>query len=179
MPYMAWSSLLNSPGLGAGAAYASSTTITDISPAPQFTLPANFLQVGSWLRFRAFGVISTTATPTIILGIYYGAVAGTALGATAAFTLGSGITNCPWHLELDTVIRTTGSTGTAMSHGNAYFGTAVTAIADAVPIPSTALATVTIDTTAAKVLSVGATWSANSASNTMTCHGYTIESMGV
>jgi hypothetical protein len=179
MPYMAWSSLLNSPGLGAGTAYASSTTITDISPAPQFTLPANFLQVGSWLRFKAFGVISTTGTPTILLGIYYGAVAGTALGAAAAFTLGSGITNCPWRIEMDTVVRSVGSTGTAMSSGFAKFGTAVTAYADEVPVPPTALATVSIDTTAAKVLSVGATWSANSASNTMTCHGFTIESLGV
>jgi len=38
---------------------------------------------------------------------------------------------------------------------------------------------VTVDTTAAKVLSIGAQWSAASASNTVTLHGFTIESMGV
>jgi hypothetical protein len=179
MPYMAWSSLLNSPTAGAGSAYASSTTITDVSAAPQFTLPANFLQVGSALRFEAFGVLSTTSTPTLVLGIYYGAVAGTALGATGAITQGSGVTNVPWRIQLTTIIRSVGSSGTAMSHGNAYFGTAVTAIADAVPVPATALATVTVDTTAAKVLSVGATWGTNSASNTLTLHGFTIESLGV
>jgi hypothetical protein len=179
MPYMAWSSLLNSPGLGAGAALANSTTITDISPAPQFTLPANFLQVGSWLRFKAFGVISTTGTPTMVLSIYYGGVAGTSLAASGAITQGSGVTNVPWRLELDTVIRTTGSSGTAMSSGTLKFGSSVSALTDETPIPNTALATVTVDTTAAKVLSVGATWSAASASNTITCHGFTIESLGV
>jgi hypothetical protein len=179
MPYMAWSALLNSPTAGAGAAYASSTTITDVSAAPQFTLPANFLQVGSALRFRAFGVLSTTATPTMILGIYYGGVAGIALGATGAITQGSAVTNVPWQIELNTIIRSVGSTGTAMSHGNCKFGSAVTTYTDEVPVPATALATVTVDTTAAKVLSVGATWGTNSASNTLTLHGFLIESLGV
>lgn len=179
MPYMAWSALLNSPTSGAGAAYNTSTTITDVSAAPQFNLPANFLQVGSALRFKAFGVLSTTATPTLILGIYYGGVAGTALAATGAITQGSGVTNVPWRIELDTVIRSVGSTGTAMSSGFAKFGSAVSTYTDEVPMPATALATVTIDTTAAKALTVGATWGTNSASNTLTLHGFLIESLGV
>jgi hypothetical protein len=66
-----------------------------------------------------------------------------------------------------------------MSHGSAYFGSAVSTLTDEVPIPATALATVAIDTTAAKVLSVGATWGTNSASNTLTLHGFLIESLGV
>jgi hypothetical protein len=178
MPYMAWSSLLNSPTAGAGAAYASSTTITDVSAAPQFNLPANFLQVGSALRFTAFGVLSTTGTPNITLGIYYGAVAGTALAATPATATGSSVTNVPWRIELTSIWRTIGSAGTCMSQGFWDLGTAVTAVTH-LPLPGTALATVTTDTTAAKMLSVGATWSANSASNTLTLHGFTIESLGV
>ena len=176
---MTWEALLNSPQpTAAGTALANSTTLTDISVAPQFTLPANFLQAGSALRFTAFGVFSTTVTPTLLLGVYYGGVAGVALATTGAITTGSGVTNVPWRLELTTDIRTTGTSGTAMSQGFCLFGTSVSA-ASFLPVPNTALATVTVDTTAAKVLSIGAQWSAASASNTVTLHGFTIESMGV
>lgn len=179
MPYMAWTSLLNSPqATAAGTALANSTTLTDISVAPQFTLPANFLQAGSSLSFSAFGVLSTTATPTILLGFYYGGVAGTALATTGAVTTGSGVTNVPWRIELETAIRTTGTSGTAMSQGKFFLGTTVAAWTS-LPMPNTALATVTVDTTAAKVLSVGAQWSAASASNTITLHGYRIWSDGL
>src|SRR5262245_50554453 len=88
---MTWEALLNSPQpTAAGTALANSTTLTVISVAPQFTLPANFLQAGSALRFTAFGVFSTTVTPTLLLGVYYGGVAGVALATTGAITTGSG-----------------------------------------------------------------------------------------
>lgn len=179
MPYMSWEALLNSPqATAAGTALANSNTLTDISPTPNYTLPANFLQNGSALKFTAFGVFSTTVTPTLLLGIYYGGVASAVpLATTGAITTGSTVTNVPWRLELTATIRSTGSTGTAMSQGFCLFGTSVSA-ASFLPVPNTALATVTIDTTAAKALTVGAQWSAASASNTVTCHGFYIESLG-
>lgn len=178
MPMMTWESLLNSPQpTVAGTALASSTTLTDVSVAPQFTLPANFLTAGSALKFTAHGQLSTTGAPTILLGIYYGGVAGTALAATVATTTGSGVTTVPWRLELTTVVRTSGATGTAMSNGFWYLGTSVTAGTFA-PIPQVAPTTVTIDTTAAKTLTVGAQWGTSSASNTLTLHGFTVESLG-
>jgi hypothetical protein len=176
---MVWTSLLNSPQpTAAGTALANSTTLTDISVAPQFTLPANFLQAGSALKFSAWGVLSTTATPTILLGIYYGGVAGVALAATVATTTGSGVTNVPWRLELDTDVWTTGTAGTANSQGLWMLGTSVSA-ATAAPLPQVAQTTVTIDTTAAKTLTVGAQWSAASASNTCTLRGFKIWSDGI
>jgi hypothetical protein len=178
MPYMVWESLLNSPQpTSAGTPLANSTTLTDISVAPQFVLPANFLQGGSAMRFTAFGVFSTTATPTLLLGVYYGGVAGTALASTGAIATGSAVTNVPWRLELVTTIRTVGSSGTAISQGTYNMGTSVSAW-NSLPIPNTALATVTVDTTAAKALTIGAQWSAASASNTVTLHGFQIESLG-
>lgn len=178
MPYMVWSSLLNSPQpTAAGTALANSTTLTDISVAPQFVLPAMFQQGGSAFRFTTWGVLSTTATPTILLGIYYGGVAGTALATSGAITTGSGVTNVPWRLELDTNCWTTGSSGMANSQGKFFLGTSVSAWATS-PVPNTAQATVTIDTTAAKALTVGAQWSAASPSNTITCRGFMIESLG-
>jgi hypothetical protein len=178
MPYMTWEALLNSPQpTAAGTAYNTSTTLTDVSVAPQFTLPANFLQPGSALRFTAFGTFSNTATPTLLLGVYYGGVAGVALAASGATTTTTGATNWPWRIELTTTIRTTGSAGTAMSQGFVDLATSLTAVAR-IPIPATALATVAVDTTAAKTLTVGAQWGTSSASNTLTLHGFQVESLG-
>ena len=178
MPYMVWESLLNSPQpTAAGTPLANSVSLTDISVAPPFVLPANFLQPGSALQFTAFGVFSTTATPTLLLGVYYGGVAGTALATTGAITTGSAVTNVPWRLELTATVRTVGATGTAMSQGQYQMGTSVSAW-NSLPFPNTALATVSIDTTAAKALTIGAQWSAANASNTITCHGFLVESLG-
>jgi len=180
MPYMVWESLLNSPQpTAAGAAYTNSTTITDVSVAPQFTLPANFLQAGSALKFTAFGTYQTSGTtPTLNLGIYYGGVAGTALAASGAVTTTNTATvNWPWRLELITTIRSTGTAGTAMSQGFLGLATSLTAWTT-YPVPVVALATVTIDTTAAKALTVGATWGTAASTNTMTLHGFYVESLG-
>lgn len=178
MPIQNWESVLNSPlPTAAGTAYNTSTTLTDVTVAPQFTLPANSLIAGSGLRITAFGTFSNTATPTLLLGAYYGGVAGVALAATGATTTTTGATNWPWRLELNVLVRSTGSSGTAMSQGFVDLGTSLTAVAR-IPIPATALATVTIDTTAAKTITIGAQWGTSSASNTLTLHGFQVESMG-
>lgn len=174
MPGMGWTALLNSPSDGAATAVASFTSAADISFSPQFTLPANFAVNGTSLTLRAFGVLSSTGTPTYNLGFYWGGVAGTALATTGAIATGTGVTNVPWRLELDVIIRSKGSSGTAMSSGFYLLGTSVSAFASPTPMPPTALATVSIDTTASKIITVGATCSANSASNTITCHGFKI-----
>lgn len=161
----------------AGAAYASSATIADVSPAPQIILPANLLDVGQVLRLKAFGVLSTTGAPTIILGFYYGGVAGTALAASAAITTGSGVANVPWELEYEGRVRSTGTAGTIMGRGTMQLGTSVSAITFN-PIPATALATVTVDTTTAKQITTGATWGTSSPSNTLTCHHMGVELIG-
>jgi hypothetical protein len=104
-------------------------------------------------------------------------VAGTALAASAAAATASGVTNVPWHLEYEGRVRTTGSTGSIMGAGFEFRGTTVAAGAF-LPLPVTALATVTIDTTTAKSLTVGATWGTLSASNTLTCHHFSVELIG-
>lgn len=154
-----------------GTALANSTTITDISPTPNITIPANLLEVGSLLRWRAFGRFSTTGTPTLLLGIYYGAVAGTAIAATAATTTSSGVTNTTWVFEGEARVRSVGSSGTILGAGLAY-GITTNGF---VPAPATAPAAATVDTTSAKAVTIGATWSAASASNTITCHHFSLE----
>ncbi len=177
MPVQFWSAAITSPvAIVDGGPIANTATITDLSPVPQLTLPANYLYAGQILRVTASGRVSTSATPTLNLGVYYGAVAGTALGTTGAITTTSGVTNVTWNLEARIVIRLVGSSGTAMTTGwvNGISGTVGVST---VPIPASAPAVVTIDTTAAKVLSIGATWGTSSASNTITCHTFMVEAL--
>lgn len=173
MPGMGWTALLNTPADAPAAAVNNFTAVTDISRAPHYTLNAGFSVNGTSLSFRAWGVFSTTGTPTLNLGIYWGGAAGLALATTGAIVAGSGVTNVPWRLELDTIISAKGSSGAAVSQGLFGMGTAVGAW-NWLPVPNVAQADVTVDTTAAKMLTVAAAWSAASVSNTITCRGFKI-----
>src|SRR5580700_8426762 len=134
MPSQSWSMLANSPisgaGQGAGSAYASSATATDVSPAPQF-LSQTFggMYAGQRWRFTAYGVFSNTSTPTLNLGFYYGGVAGTPLITTGTVTTTTAASSWWWQIQACVEIRSTGSSGTAWSQGyfdNPTSSTAVT-----------------------------------------------------
>jgi hypothetical protein len=173
----AWVAPLGAGTFGPGTALASSTALTDISPAPQITLGGNFLNyAGARMRLKAFGSFSTSGTPTLLVGFYYGGVAGVALAASGATTTGSGASSWPWNADLLLEVRTTGTSGSVMCAGAVNLGTSLTAF-QGVPIPAAALATVSVDTTTAKALTVGAQWGTSSASNTITCQVLDIESI--
>jgi hypothetical protein len=156
-----------------GTALASSVTLTDISPAPQITLPANLLEVGMKLQLEAFLTFSTTGTPTLLTGFYYGGVAGAALAASSAVTTGSAAAAWSAILRYRGQVRAVGSSGSIVGQGELLLGTSLTAFS-ARPIPEVAASrTVTIDTTAAKALTVGAQWGTSSASNTVTLNDFT------
>lgn len=179
MPGQFWAAHIGGgpPSPAAGTAYNTSTTLTDVSPAPQITIPANFLNYdGAAFHLTAFGTFSNTATPTLLLGFYYGGVAGVALGATSAITTTTGATAWPWRMEMTCIVRSTGASGTIMRQGWIDLATSLTAVTHR-PIPEVALATVAVDTTTAKALTVGAQWGTSSASNTLTCHGFTAMSL--
>ena len=153
-----------------GTALASSTTLTDVSPAPAITLPAGLLEQGSELELNAFGQFSTTGTPTLLLGFYFGGVAGVALAASGANTTGSAAAAWPWVMHYRGIVRTVGSTGQIFGMGHLMLGTSLTVMSTlAIPITAAARA-VTIDTTSAKAVTVGAQWGTSSASNTLTCN---------
>jgi hypothetical protein len=176
VPAQFWRSALNSPGVGAGTALASSTTLTDVSPAPQLVLPANYLYIGQRLRITAYGTFSTTGTPTLLIGGYYGGVAGTALAATAANATGSGAASWPWQLWLDIYVRTVGSSGTLWTNGLVNLGSSLTAFTT-YALPSSQTQPITVNTTTANALTVGAQWGTSSASNTITCQDAYIEAI--
>lgn len=167
-----------------GTAVANTTTETILFP--NVTIPANYLQDGRLLRLRAFGQYSTTATPTIIFALRWGGVAGTVLCKTAATTLPTA-TAATWDLDVLIQTRSNGSNGTIMANGKAsiFAGVAATvasATGAAADTPMTAggvlaPAVASVDLTADTALSLTATWSAASASNTTTGLNYTLEAL--
>lgn len=158
-----------------GTAYATSVTLTDVSALPNITIPAGLLEAGMELEIRAMGQFSNTGTPTLLLGLYYGGVAGVALAASSAITTTTGATAWPWRIDYRGVVRTTGSSGSINGQGALYLGTALTAFTIR-PIPEVAAnRTATIDTTTAKILTVGAQWGTSSASNTLTCDDISVK----
>jgi len=177
MPNLSWESVINAPVPGSGTAYNTSTTLTDVTPAPQLTIPANFLQVGSVVKVTAWGTFANASTtPTLLLGVYYGGVAGTSLGNTGAVTTTSSASTLPWRLEFTFRVASVGSSGTIFGQGFVDLGTSLTAVTR-IPIPNVALAAVTIDTTTAKALTIGAQWGTSAAGNTLQVLGVIIESM--
>lgn len=185
MPAQFWESHISGPppsGANAGAAYNTSTTLTDVSTAPQITLPANFLNYpGASLRMTAFGTFSNTSTPTLLLGFYYGGVAGVSLGNTGAFTTVTGASSWSYRAEMTASVRATGSSGTIWAQGIVYLQSiawsASATDAFVLFIPNAALAAVTVDTTAAKAITLGAQWGTSSASNTLTNQSLLVESI--
>jgi hypothetical protein len=157
-------------------------TVTETICFPNVTVPANYMQDGRALLLRAIGQYSTTATPTLIFTLRWGGVAGTVLCKTAACTLPT-ITAGLWDLDIYVQTRSNGSAGTLMCNGTATIhagvaGTVASATGNALVTPMTAggvltPATASVDLTADTALSLTATWSAASASNTLTGLQYT------
>lgn len=154
-----------------GAAYNTSTTLTDVAPTPAVQLPAGILEVGTRLEFYVVGRYSTTGTPTLNIGIYTGTIgqaigSGVALCTSGALTTTSGAANKTWRLEGHATVRTAGTSGTVMAM--AELSNITTLATDM--LPATAPATATVDTTVTRYITVGATWGTSSASNTLTVH---------
>ncbi len=134
----------------------------------------NTLQPGSIVDIEAWGVASNTGTPTLILGAYWGGAVGAAVGGVAlvvstAKTTTTAMSNWEWHAWFMFRVLAVGTSGSVMGSGYWRLPTSLTAWTE-VRWPETAPAAVTIDTTINKNLVIGATWSAASASNSITCH---------
>lgn len=169
-----WKFPLNAPfRASAATTLASFTGPSDVWPAPDApTLPANSMFQGLGLSIKAFGVLSAVSSATFNFGIYWGGAAGIALVTSGAQTPAATPVNTPWKIDVDLVCRAVGSgtAGSIIGQGLLHLGTSVSAVS-VFPMPNTALAAVGVDTTTAKLLSVGVTCSASSASNTVTGHG--------
>jgi hypothetical protein len=151
----------------------------------QPAIPALFLSstqaFGKAFRFEASGVLGTTSTPTITfqcrLGTTLGSsfLSGTSVGVSAAITTQSGVSNKWWYLCLDLTcyVPGLGSTNCTLSGAGYVLSPAGFASPFAYPLepttPDTATWTSTIDGSVTQYFNLSATWSASSASNTITC----------
>lgn len=131
------------------------------------------------MRLRAFGKLSTTATPTMTWALRWGGVAGTLLATTEAITMGSGVANVNWSLEMFIQTRTNGATGTVLVFGDCQVHTSATAVLNNTFGVSgfDAPVAVTVDLTADTALALTAKWSASSASNSLAGMLYSLESL--
>lgn len=154
-------------------------TVTETVIFPDVTIPASYMSDGRCLRLTASGKLSTTGTPTLQFGLRWGGVSGTILAQSEVITMGSGVTNANWALDVLVQTRLNGSSGTLLVMGRLFIHTAAGTVAINVWGVSgfDAPAGVTVDLTTDKALSLTAKWGTASASNTLTGMMYLGESL--
>lgn len=151
----------------------------------QPTIPAGFfVNYGAAYKFftiEAQGLLGTTSTPTLTFQVRMGTtqgastLTGASIGVSAAITTGSGVSNKWWYLWLRLVCTVRGQgTGNATLAGAGYvmspggFASPFIYPLEA-STPDTATWTQTFDASLTQYINLSATWSASSASNTITC----------
>jgi hypothetical protein len=129
------------------------------------TLPANFFVAGKTLRVRIGGVYTTPglATPSVTIKVKYGS---TVLATTTTSSLLSGATNLEFDGEVLISCRTTGATGTVMTHGDIEYSTGLAGTI-AVDSLNNAGATTTIDTTTSNLFDITIQWDSATATRSV------------
>ncbi len=119
------------------------------------TLPSNFFTIGKTIRLRVGGVYSTPITgATATIRVKYGS---TTLATIATTSLLASASNLEVDGEVLITCRTTGGTGTVITHGDIEYLTGVTGTIAVDPL-NNAGATTTIDTTTTNALDVTIQW---------------------
>jgi hypothetical protein len=153
-----------------GTANNTFTTRRDVTGTVLPTVPGNTVELGMKLKFEAEGEYSTTGTPTLSLGMWFGTAAGAITDQweyTAAATV-SGAAAFPWRMEWRGLVTgTLGTTTTIVGSGEVELGTSLIVFGPALPIPSTAAlrTRATYDANIARAFGVCATYGVSSASN--------------
>lgn len=156
----------------ADAAVANTTTETTLlgTVLGTYTIEASQINLaGKTVRVRVRGVVSDTLTPTLNIKFKIG---GTTIVSTGAQTMVTSLANNSFECVVDLVTRTTGSSGTIMANGMFNYNTPAFAL---VSEPMVITSTATVNLTTTQVIDVTATWSAASASNTITGQTVTVE----
>lgn len=142
------------------ASTAVSNTVAETVFDTKYTIPKNSLQPGQKIRIRFQGIATATnSTDTLTIKLYIGGTSGTALIAEAATDVAD---NNVFQGEYELIVRTVGASGTIVGVGTYK---SVPAAEGTMTIKDDILASTTIDTTSSKDISVSATWSVASSSN--------------
>lgn len=153
---------------------AASTAITNTNVATAFslsyTLPKNSVAVGDNIRIRGSGVVTAhNASDTLTLQLLVGA---TVIATTGAV---NNAANDQFFFDFNLQMRTIGASGTYIPDGFIVDGVPGTAT---LKQSTTAQASQSIDTTATQLISVVATWSATSASDSVRLDELTVSKTG-
>ncbi|MDX3575992.1 hypothetical protein [Streptomyces sp. FL07-04A] len=153
----------------------SSTTIantTSQSVLAGYTIPASDAVAGAVYRVKAWGTLGVTGTPTMTFVCKLGGTVGTTMVTFPAVTVRSGATDGMWEAEFYLACASTGGSGTWSPMAKYTHNWLTSATTYTLVGPITA-APITRDTTISNDMVLCATWSAASASNTITCRGMT------
>jgi hypothetical protein len=176
-----WEQLINDGMYGQenpGSTLSNSTALTDITgggnnSGQALLIPSSYFVPGQQFSIRARGIASTTGTPNLTLGLYFGGVAGIPF-ATSTFAASANMTNQVWALTVDLRIMATGSGGAAQTLGS------ITGLAPGIvmlPQTSSSGGQVTINTGLANLLTVGAQWGTGSAANSIQLFQFLVEQL--
>lgn len=153
----------------------SATTVantTSQSVIAGYTIPASDAVAGAVYRIKAWGTLAVTGTPTMTFVCKLGGTVGTTMVTFPAVTVRSGATDGMWEAEFYLACATTGASGTWSPMAKYTHNWLTSATTYTLVGPITA-APITRDTTISNDLVLCVTWSAASASNTITCRGMT------
>jgi hypothetical protein len=188
-----WSISCNIKGLtgdtGAQGSAGSSTGLVDIAgevaigPSSNtetrlvgYTITQNTMVVGTSYRIEAYGVLSDASSSpgTATWRVRIGTTTLTGnIACSIAPTLATSLSSVPWHFTALLTVRTNGGSGTCIA--NSWLDSKVsTTLAQAVT-GSAQVATVAVDTTAAKQIELTFQFGTSSSSNILKCENALIE----
>ena len=179
MSLQSWQETLISSSID-GSALTAAAAATMLPAAAKYTLPANFLEVGKQLLFKASGRISCAVTTpgTARYDVRFGA---TVVADTTAMNLNIvAKTNVNWYLEMLATCRVIGTAASLMWQGcwmsEAVIGAALPTVGTSgmFTLPYNAAPAVgnTFDSTATQQVDVFFTQTV--ATGSMTCHQYSL-----
>lgn len=166
-----------------GTQIADSTAETIL--VPDYTIPANYLALGSTIRGFLRGTCSNVVTTpgTLIYRVHLGPLTLSATAVVASAALGldtTARTDFPWEMRFEIVCRTVGVSGTCLLSGtvlqkNVLSSTAANLLPNLIPVGANTAQTV--NTTVANLLSVSAQFSVATTPTNITAQDYVLESL--
>lgn len=150
--------------------------IGDVAAATQtagtFTAGALSL-VGRTLRVHASGTLGSTSTPNLTIDV---ALGSNILATSGALAMATATSPAPWILDVQATVQTAGSSGVIISEGLFSYSTS----SGVVVLPwtmgnSTRGTGLSIDLTAAQLISINATCGTSNSSNRIICNVFTTE----
>ncbi len=155
---------------------ATETVLTDLN----ITLPADFLKVGTTFKAQIWGVMSTPGAgpPDARLRVYYGGTSGTVLLDTGAFTPAVSLSNSLVKMEFLLTCISVGGAGTIEAQGDVEWNSNTIPVKRGMGTAGTGAgnsATIVINTTLSKDLTVSFKWSAAVAASSFSFRGGCLE----